>query len=77
MEAAEKAVAGRVAETEAAEMAEGEWVAEGTEEEGSMALQASALDELRGAPGRLGYLCAGGAKAMLSRRQAEGLRHDR
>ena len=34
MEAAEKAVAGRVAETEATEMAEGEWVAEGTEEEG-------------------------------------------
>ena len=33
MEAAEKAVAGRVAETEAAEMAEGEWVAEGAEEE--------------------------------------------
>ena len=31
----------------------------------SMALQASAPGELRGALGRLGYLCAGGAKAMF------------
>ena len=31
----------------------------------SMALQASASGELRGALGRLGYLCAGGAKAMF------------
>ncbi len=30
-----------------------------------MALQASAPGELRGALGRLGYLCAGGAKAMF------------
>ena len=30
-----------------------------------MALQASASGELRGALGRLGYLCAGGAKAMF------------
>ena len=35
----------------------------------SMALQASASGELRGALGRLGYLCARGAKALcLSRR---------
>ena len=31
----------------------------------SMALQASASGELRGALGRLGYLCARGAKAMF------------
>ena len=31
----------------------------------SMALQASAPGDLRGALGRLGYLCAGGAKAMF------------
>ena len=31
----------------------------------SMALQASALGELRGALGRLGYLCAEGEKAMF------------
>ena len=31
----------------------------------SMALQASAPGELRGALGRLGYLCAGGAKAIF------------
>ena len=31
----------------------------------SMALQASASGELRGALGRLGYLCAGGGKAMF------------
>ena len=31
----------------------------------SMALQASAPGELRGALGRLGYLCAGGGKAMF------------
>ena len=31
----------------------------------SMALQALAPGELRGALGRLGYLCAGGAKAMF------------
>ena len=30
-----------------------------------MALQASAPGELRGALGRLGYLCVGGAKAMF------------
>ena len=30
-----------------------------------MALQASALGELRGALGRLGYLCARGAKAIF------------
>ena len=30
-----------------------------------MALQASAPSELRGALGRLGYLCAGGGKAMF------------
>ena len=30
-----------------------------------MALQASASGELRGALGRLGYLCAGGGKAMF------------
>ena len=30
-----------------------------------MALQASAPGKLRGALGRLGYLCAGGAKAMF------------
>ena len=30
-----------------------------------MALQASAPGELRGALGRLGYLCAGGGKAMF------------
>ena len=31
----------------------------------SMALQASAPSELRGALGRLGYLCARGANAMF------------
>ena len=31
----------------------------------SMALQASAPGELRGALGRLGYLCAGGGKAKF------------
>ena len=43
----------------------------------SMALQASAMGELRGALGRLGYLCAGGKKAIFVAAADQPLLDDR